>query len=67
MRRSLVAWVLVLAFVGSAVAEEASGLATKVFEIRHKEMDEVVSLIEGALSDESSVLMRRSIRTIFPG
>ena len=66
----LVAIVSLVAFlaVGAtrAVENEVTGeqLATRVFKIQHKELDDVVSLIQSALSDDSSILMRSRIHTI---
>ena len=66
MRRVTLVLLALLAVAAGPVsgAEADAELDTRVFEIHHKNMEEVVSLIEGALSDDSSVLMRRRIRTL---
>lgn len=41
-----------------------TGIISKTFVIHHKELDDVVSLIRGDLSDESSILLRSRARTL---
>lgn len=59
---------VVLLTVGAERAAETDvageQLVTQVFDIHHKELDDVVSLIQSALSDDSSILMRSRVHTI---
>jgi hypothetical protein len=59
--RALLLAVLALAVAAPAVAED---LEVRVFELRHKDPDDVVDLIRPALSEESSILIQSKIRTL---
>ena len=63
----IVSLVALLAVGADRAAEaEVTGerLATVVFEIHHKELDDVVSLIQSVLSDDASILLRSRVHTI---